>query len=269
MPPSGLSNSQAEGYQLSDLTSSVETNTPRELSSRLRILEIYTLHVLPANGEWNYAKEFIEMNDLLDEERKEAFLQTLQSLQDEVRHDARREEELQKQREQQLEHARRREAEEEATRQAQVAKAELQQEQKSKETRPSSQKSKVMEHPELQAPSKAGAVQKPTTKPSSTMPSKAIANTNTPRPGKKPKAPPASLYKRASSTLAAIQNTILAMGHSLRSNPMALFRMVLFTIAMVTALAQRDVRDKITRAKDAAFAKIKATASMGMKVSYV
>ena len=56
--------------------------TPRDLKSRLKILEIYTLHVLPRNEEWNYARAVINMSETLDEERKEAFLQTLQVLRD-------------------------------------------------------------------------------------------------------------------------------------------------------------------------------------------
>ncbi|KAL1620721.1 hypothetical protein SLS56_009540 [Neofusicoccum ribis] len=59
------------------------TNTPRDLNSRLKLLELYTLHVLPRNGEWDYAREFIGMSEVLDDERKEAFLLALHGLKEE------------------------------------------------------------------------------------------------------------------------------------------------------------------------------------------
>ncbi|KAL8805325.1 MAG: hypothetical protein Q9200_005473, partial [Gallowayella weberi] len=71
------------------------TNTPRELSSRLKILELYILHVLPANDEWEYAKDLIQLSDTLDEERKELFHQTLDQL------SAEKEEQQQQQQQQQ------------------------------------------------------------------------------------------------------------------------------------------------------------------------
>lgn len=58
------------------------TDTPKDLNSRLKVLELFTLHVLPRNEEWEYARSFIVNSDVLDEERREAFLQTLQELQD-------------------------------------------------------------------------------------------------------------------------------------------------------------------------------------------
>ncbi|KAL8690790.1 MAG: hypothetical protein Q9218_003839 [Villophora microphyllina] len=55
-------------------------NTPHALASRLKILELYILHVLPANSQWDYARDFIQINDTLDHERKELFLQALEAL---------------------------------------------------------------------------------------------------------------------------------------------------------------------------------------------
>src|SRR5271156_2690385 len=69
------------------------TDTPRDLNARVKILELYTLHVLLRNNEWDYAREFISISEVLDDERREAFLQALQSLQDEQNEAARRERE--------------------------------------------------------------------------------------------------------------------------------------------------------------------------------
>lgn len=38
------------------------SSSPKMLQTRLKILELYALHVLPANEEWEYASSFIEMN---------------------------------------------------------------------------------------------------------------------------------------------------------------------------------------------------------------
>ncbi|PHH63971.1 hypothetical protein CDD81_5190 [Ophiocordyceps australis] len=58
-------------------------NTPRDLNGRVKLLELYTLHVLLRNNEWDYAREFISASPILDDERRDAFLQALQSLRDE------------------------------------------------------------------------------------------------------------------------------------------------------------------------------------------
>ncbi|KAF2163255.1 hypothetical protein M409DRAFT_37267 [Zasmidium cellare ATCC 36951] len=78
------------------------TSSPKELTTRLKILELYTLHVLPANNEWDYAQQFIEMNDMLDEERREAFQHALESLKDEKDGTAERERVLEELREREM-----------------------------------------------------------------------------------------------------------------------------------------------------------------------
>ena len=59
------------------------TDTPKDLAARVQIIELFTLHVLPKNGEWDYAAEFIRLSEVLDEERKELLLQTLDELKQE------------------------------------------------------------------------------------------------------------------------------------------------------------------------------------------
>ncbi|KAL9576128.1 MAG: hypothetical protein Q9212_007363, partial [Teloschistes hypoglaucus] len=61
-------------------TTNGATNTPHALASRLKILELYILHVLPANAQWEYARDFIQINDTLDDERKELFSHALEAL---------------------------------------------------------------------------------------------------------------------------------------------------------------------------------------------
>ncbi|KAK5039091.1 hypothetical protein LTR16_011871, partial [Cryomyces antarcticus] len=85
------------------------TSTPKALNSRLKLLELYTLHVLPRTDEWAYARDFIALSEVLDDERKDAFLQALQSLRDEKERGAEREAQLRREQQAQLEQSRREE----------------------------------------------------------------------------------------------------------------------------------------------------------------
>ncbi|BFZ60410.1 hypothetical protein YB2330_001446 [Saitoella coloradoensis] len=58
---------------------------PTELTEQARtehtkLLELYTLHLLPKLGEWEYAKEFVEGNTMLVDAEKEMWTSTLESL---------------------------------------------------------------------------------------------------------------------------------------------------------------------------------------------
>lgn len=90
-----LSSSPSASIDLSALNDSLTSNgtpassfqsngldTPKDLNSRIKILELFTLHVLPRNNEWDYARSFIANSDILDDERREAFAQTLTELQE-------------------------------------------------------------------------------------------------------------------------------------------------------------------------------------------
>jgi hypothetical protein len=82
---------------------------------------LFTLHVLPRNEEWEYAQEFINLSEVLDEERKELFLQTLEGLKEEKERGEMRAAELQRQKDAELERQRddeRQQAEEEAAKAA-------------------------------------------------------------------------------------------------------------------------------------------------------
>ena len=59
--------------------------TRHNLDLALKILELYALHILPRNDEWEYAHEFLQMNGMLDDERRQAFLLALHVLKEEER----------------------------------------------------------------------------------------------------------------------------------------------------------------------------------------
>ena len=61
----------------------VSTRSLQDLNSRIKLLELYALHVLPRNNQWRYAEEFVSGNGILDADMKESFLQILDGLEKE------------------------------------------------------------------------------------------------------------------------------------------------------------------------------------------
>ena len=250
------------------------TNTPRDLSSRLKILEIYVLHVLPRNSEWEYAREFIAMSEMLDDERKEAFLQALQNIQDEKEFDSKREEELKKQREQQLDDARRRDEDARTTAQArnpaaQVRKVQRVESQKVTEHdfgidgSPIGQQDKVVSrHPHgiSQSSNKSSGTKKESASRAGRTFDRGSGNANQ---------TPTNMIRRFSLLINALQDGVISMGRNVRSHPMVLIRMLAFTVALLMALSRQDIRDRLVRARDASWQKLKQTIGMGVKVSYI
>lgn len=240
------------------------TNTPRDLNSRLKLLELYTLHVLPRNGEWDYAREFIGMSEVLDDERKEAFLLALHGLKEEQESAALREAELRRQQQEQLERrrqeaeARRREAEEEEERRKR--------EQEEREARQ-----------RMRRPATNGSQRNTSPHPSSNNfnnrgPTSASSRTPRPGPNKKalsPRPRNQSLSTRASAMLGAVQNMFQNATQSLTQNPMAFLRTLLFLLAFALAFGRQDLRERVKRLLRMAWEKLRRTVGMGVKVSYI
>jgi len=234
------------------------TNTPRDLNTSLKLLELYTLHVLPRNQEWEYSREFIMMSEVLDDERKEAFLQALHGLKEEQEEAKGREKELQKQQQEQLEQQRRdeekhrieeeRRKEDEARRRAE--------EKRVQQHRPPDVKPKSTTAAHSRSDSAAGSTSRASRAPQS---KKDISR----RP------PPTTLYTRAAAMLTALQTVLLQTAQNLSSNPMALMRMVLFLLMFALAFGRRDLRERVRRMLNKAWASVRATVGMGTKVSYI
>lgn len=241
------------------ISSPLPTGTVKALATRLKVLELYTLHVLPANEEWEYAQSFIEMNDTLDEERREEFLYALQNLKSEKDGTAQRERELKEQREREMEEQRR---EEEAKRAEQARK-----EEERRKAAEAERLNKASSKPEPSASfSKAAAKQPQPNKP-------AISAKNNRRPPTKktpPNQPPATFYNRASSVLINFQRIMMQAGRSLSpTSTMAMLRMLMFIAAFLTLVARQDLRMKVRRALGDGWDKIKGTVGMATKVSYI
>lgn len=251
-------------------TNSSGTDTPRDLNTRLKLLELYTLHVLPRNEEWDYAREFINMSEILDEERREAFLFALTSLREEKEHDKIREEELEKRQEEEMEQRRKREeegrlAEEDARRR----RTEDEQRQRARRT-PSSNASSTSRTRMPHIPGYSNEPDPPNranghnTRPQSSSTSR---NNNSNRP--KPPPPPQTLFHRASHMLSSLQDTLLQARTSMSQNPASFLRMLLLLFALATAFARRDIRERIRRLLRDAWESVKRTVGMGVKVSYI
>lgn len=260
-----------ERRKLPQQSQSNGTSTPRDLNSRLKILEIYTLHVLPRNQEWEYAREFIAMSEVLDDERREAFLQALQTIQDESTVDTKREEQLQNERRQQLEAARQRDADARREEQARLDLEEKRRKQPEKvqttEGDYGVDRSTIGEQskPGAAAPNGPRHASKPSNPrsktPASRPTSNASAKNNTSRSP--------TMYRRAFLAVGNLQRTVLAMGQNVKTHPMVLLRFLAFLVAFVMAFSRRDVRDRLTRLRDGSWDKLKQTVGMGVKVSYI
>jgi len=222
------------------------TDTPRDLNTRLKLLELYTLHVLPRNDEWDYAREFISMSEVLDDERKEAFLLALDSLKEEKEDAEKREERLRQQQQEQMEQ-RRRETE---ARRLEQSRAEDERRKREEENR-------------RQPRGSDEVFRKSTNRQSPPTPSRPS------RPVKKVINPTPSLYHRAASMIASVQALLANTAQSMIANPMVFFRTLLFLLAFALALGRRDLRERITRILRNVWYKIRRTIGMGVKVSYI
>lgn len=240
------------------------TDTPRDLNARVRIIELFTLHVLPRTGEWDYARDFIKRSEVLDEEIREEFLQTLQSLEDE-------ESKGQDQSEDALPHVN------ELTEQEPLPVDEmrsdsmetLRQKPSAKSRRPDSEQDYGIDRPggtPLDAPKAQPAPPKSISKPTRAVQPKHPR----PQPNRSTgKTTNTSIYRRSAAVLSALQQLIRNMTEQVSRNPMSLFRFVLFLMGLIVALSRRDVKDRLGRLTGTGWDKVKRTMSMGVKVSYI
>lgn len=224
------------------------TDTPRDLNTRLKLLELYTLHVLPRNDEWDYAREFISISEVLDDDRKEAFLLALDSLKEEKEDAEKREERLRQQQQEQLEQ-RRRETE---ARRLEQSRAEDERRKREEENRRQPRGSDEVFRGKGNAPR-----QTPST------------SSRASRPAKKAVSPPPGLYHRATALLSSMHAMVTNTAHSMTANPMAFFRTLLFLLAFALAFGRRDLRERIMRILRTALDKVRRTIGMGVKVSYI
>ena len=226
--------------------------TPREFHARVKIIELYTLHVLLRNGEWDCAKEFITISGDLDDERKEAFLQALESLQEEKDVMERNQKEEARHAEEQLWRRRKeREAEE-------MRKAKEEEERMKRVPRIEGQKDGSEVDYGIE-PANA----KPTLPKGSSM---KASSQRQPIAGRRaPSKPPQTLITRAGMILRNLRALFEELARSWKMNPVALLRMLTFVLGIVMLFGGRDIRDRVKLM----WMKVRQTVGMGVKVSYI
>ncbi|KFA63411.1 hypothetical protein S40285_06586 [Stachybotrys chlorohalonatus IBT 40285] len=233
-------------------------NTPRDLNSRVKLLELYTLHVLTRNDEWEHAHEFISASPMLDEERREAFLQALQSLQDERNEQERLEREEQQRQEDQL----KRDVEEARKLQAETEEKERKQLEERRLKREGSEVDYGIEGtPNPASPNKDRQTR--------AIPhAKQNPRSSASRSGGKA-AGPVTLAARANLVMSRMRVLLYQISASLNSNPALLMRLLAFVLGLILMFAQRGIRERVQRILGVSWNKVKATAGMGTKVSYI
>jgi hypothetical protein len=232
-------------------------DTPRDLNARVKILELYTLHVLLRNNEWDYAREFISMSSVLDEERKEAFLQALQSLQEEQQEADQREREERQFQEEQL----RRELDE--ARKLRAANEER--ERRRLEEERARREGSEVDYGIEQSPSHTGSHRSSHSRTQSSSMSRTM-----PPAGKKGRAvSPPSLGARAVMIIGNVRAMVQRLSVTFQTNPMVLMRFMAFIASFLLMFSRKSVRERILHVLSISWNKVRATAGMGVKVSYI
>jgi hypothetical protein len=88
------------------------------------------------------------------------------------------------------------------------------------------------------------------------------------RPKGKP-AGPLTLTARASLVMTRLRSLIHELGASLNGNPMFVMRLLAFVAGMLLMLGHKGIRQRVQRILGVTWGKVKATAGMGTKVSYI
>ncbi|KAE8154731.1 hypothetical protein BDV25DRAFT_94343 [Aspergillus avenaceus] len=235
------------------------TDTPRDLAARVRIIELFTLHVLPRNEEWDYASEFINMSEVLDEERKESFLQTLDELKEEKQQGELRAAALQREKdaelERQIHEAERQRAEEAATAER-------------------DEKGHDRSHSEvdygIEKTNPNGSIRgKKADRSSGSKSSSRTAFSPPASKNARKSDKPVSRPGQARALANVLRNILRYISNTVAGNPLAFARTLLFLLGILVAFSRQGVRDRFRRITSAGWQKIKGTVGMGVKVSYI
>ncbi|KXG52725.1 uncharacterized protein PGRI_079810 [Penicillium griseofulvum] len=251
----------SDDYEQRPMRTTTGADTPKDLTARVKIIELFTLHVLPRNDEWEYSTEFINLSEVLDEERKDLFLQTLEGLREEKERGEMRAVELQRAKDEELERQRedeRREAEEAAAAAARL--------QSNGHKRSPSEVDYGIEKNRSHGSPKGKGARQSTDKLSNGKPRTSLSS-GSKSVKKQDKAGPRG---RSTQTVATgLRNLFRHIIRTVSGNPMSIVRTLLFVIGILMAMSRQGVRDRIRRVTDGAWQKVKATAGMGVKVSYI
>ncbi|KAL3444973.1 hypothetical protein BJX65DRAFT_164519 [Aspergillus insuetus] len=241
------------------------TDTPKDLAARVRLIELFTLHVLPRNEEWDYAREFVNLSEVLDEERKEVFLQTLDGLKEEKEQGKLRAAALQREKdaelERQIQEAERQKAED-------IAAAERASQQKGHKRSDSEVDYGIEKpHPNGNARGKKSTDKGGSSKAGSSSSRKAVSPPSSKNVKKAEK--PETRARQSQALATVLRNLVQYLGKSISNNPLWFVRSLLFLLGLIFALNRPNVRERIRRIVGSGWQKVRGTVGMGVKVSYI
>lgn len=90
----------------------------------------------------------------------------------------------------------------------------------------------------------------------------------TARPPPARKLPP-SILTRASNVITNLRKLVSEMVVHFKTRPLFLLQFLAFIIGLVVVLGRRDVKERLNRVLGGAWGRVKSTAGMGVKVSYI
>ncbi|KAM5446493.1 hypothetical protein MaudCBS49596_006605 [Microsporum audouinii] len=266
----------SSGKRKQRMASAAGADTPKDLAVRVKLLEMFTLHVLPRNDEWDYAREFINLSEALDDDRKETFIQTLDNLLEEKEKGAQRAAEIQQEKEEELERQRK-QREDEERQSAEEEKRKQEREQKQKQQQESLGGKSTGNHRRSSSEIDYG-IEK--SNPNSPMKNRVVKPALKKTPSSEPS--PAKQTKKSttgkSQPLVLVRMRILAnllitfmknLARSLVSNPLSYLKSLLVVLGVLMALGRSDVRNRILQVTGAGWQKVRGTIGMGVKVSYI
>ena len=122
-----------------------------------------------------------------------------------------------------------------------------------------------------QTPSLPGSSKAQNGRPKPTLPRPATGAGQTRRAAKAKEGPiaPLSFGARAAVVMANLRTFIEGLNASFRANPTLLLRTIAFILSLVLMFGQRNIRERLSRILATSWGKVKATAGMGVKVSYI
>lgn len=219
--------------------------------------------MLIRNNEWDYAREFISVSSILDEERREAFLQALQSLQEDQQEAERQEREEKQRQEDQL----RRDTEEARRLRAENEEREKRRLQEERAKREGSEIDYGIDSKSAASASSSGKSRRSSNR--TNKPARSSTTGGGTSPNKSKAVAPASLGGRAAVILANLRAMVERLSVTLHANPMLLIRFLAFVVGLVLMFGKKNLRERIARILATSWTKVKATAGMGTKVSYI
>jgi hypothetical protein len=241
------------------------TDTPRDLNARVKILELYTLHVLLRNNEWDYAREFISISPVLDEERREAFLQALQSLREEQYEAERREREERRYQEEQV----RKEIEDARRRRAENEERERKREEEERLKRDRKTAGSEIDYGVEDTPPRPGSSRSRSSAKASSIKGSSSFSKKPPASTARPIKVPPTLLTRAGNVITNVRRLLEGLAGNFETRPMFLLQMLAFIVGFLIVLSRRDVKERVKRVMGNVWTKVRQTAGMGVKVSYI